>query len=116
MHISDAQREYLRQQCVLVNQQGGIYRTGASLSYTKKLASGFFRPGDILVLDNASIHNGGDNNILEEWLWDNFGVLLLFLPARSPELNPIEQVWKLLVNRLKRVPLSVMRNIERRSN
>jgi hypothetical protein len=61
-----------------------------ALQLEMALASGFFRPGDILVLDNASIHNGGDNNILEEWLWDNFGVLLLFLPARSPELNPIK--------------------------
>ncbi len=74
------------------------------------LASGFFRPGDILVLDNASIHNGGDNSILEDWLWETFGVLLVFLPARSPELNPIEQVWKILVNKLQRVPLSVMRS------
>jgi hypothetical protein len=58
-----------------------------ALQLEMALASGFFRPGDILVLDNASIHNGGDNNILEEWLWDNFGVLLLFLPARVIDSN-----------------------------
>jgi transposase len=84
-----------------------------ALQLEMALASGFFRPGDILVLDNASIHNGGDNNILEEWLWDNFGVLLLFLPARSPELNPIEQVWKLLVNRLKRLRFYQLSHMKR---
>ncbi len=74
-----------------------------SLQLELALASGFFRPGDVLVLDNASIHNGGSNSNLEEWLYDTFGVLLLFLPARSPELNPIEQVWKILVNKLQGV-------------
>ena len=81
-----------------------------ALQLEMALASGFFRPGDVLVLDNASIHNGGNNDNLEEWLYETFGVLLLFLPARSPELNPIEQVWKILVNKLQRVPLSVMRS------
>jgi transposase len=81
-----------------------------SFRYNLKWPSGFFRPGDILVLDNASIHNGGNNSVMEEWLYGTFGVLLVFLPARSPELNPIEQVWKILVNKLQRVPLSVMRS------
>ena len=71
--------------------------------------SGFFHCGDVLVLDNATIHNGGENSVLEDWLWDNFGICLLLLPARSPELNPIEQVWKLLVQKMKKVPLNVMR-------
>ena len=74
------------------------------------IASGFFCPGDVLVLDNASIHNGGDNSNLEEWLYDTVGVLLVFLPTRSPELNRIEQVWKIIVNKLQRVPLGVMRS------
>lgn len=74
-----------------------------SLQLEMTIASGFFCPGDVLVLDNASIHNnGGDNS--------KVGVLLVFLPARSPELNPIEQVWKILVNKLQRVPLGVMRS------
>ena len=73
------------------------------------IMSGFFHRGDVLVLDNATIHNGGENSVLEDWLWDNFGICLLFLPARSPELNPIEQVWKLLVQKMKKVPLNVMR-------
>ena len=29
---------------------------------------GFFNPGDILVLDNAAYHCGGENSVLEDWL------------------------------------------------
>eukprot|EP00594_Rhizosolenia_setigera_P015463 CAMPEP_0178958698 /NCGR_PEP_ID=MMETSP0789-20121207/11798_1 /TAXON_ID=3005 /ORGANISM="Rhizosolenia setigera, Strain CCMP 1694" /LENGTH=376 /DNA_ID=CAMNT_0020641455 /DNA_START=63 /DNA_END=1193 /DNA_ORIENTATION=+ len=62
---------------------------------------GFLLPGDILVLDNASIHRFRDSVNLEDWLYDNYNILLLFLPARSPELNPIELLWNFLVQRLK---------------
>jgi len=37
MPLSDAQREYLRQQGANINQHGTIHRSGASLPYTKKL-------------------------------------------------------------------------------
>ena len=37
--------------------------------------------------------------------------MVLFLPPRSPELNPIELVWNTLVQRLNLVPMTVMRNI-----
>ena len=56
--------------------------------------------GDILVLDNATIHNGGLNLDLENWLWSNFRIYLLYLPASTPEWNPIELVWNILVQRL----------------
>ena len=68
-------------------------------------SEGFFHGGDILVLDNASIHSVGENSVLEDWLWMQFGVLVLFLPPRSPELNPIELVWNTMVQRLRTVPL-----------
>ena len=65
------------------------------------IACGYIRPGDILVLDNAAYHTGRGNNVIEEWLWDNHGILLIFLPPRSPEWNPIELVWAILVRRLR---------------
>jgi hypothetical protein len=65
------------------------------------IAIGFLKEGDILVLDNASIHIFQENAVLEEWLWDEFGILLLTLPTRSPEMNPIEQLWNTLVRRMK---------------
>jgi transposase len=48
----------------------------------------------VVILDNAPYHHAA---VLEGWLRNNRTVLkLLFLPPYSPELNPIERVWKLL--------------------
>ena len=52
----------------------------ASESVELACTVGFFHNGDVLVLDNAAIHYGGENSVLEDWLWDHFGVLLLFCP------------------------------------
>lgn len=46
--------------------------------------------------------------MLENWLWTRHGIFLLFLPARCPELNPVEQVWKTLVRRMKKFPLDLV--------
>jgi transposase len=46
-----------------------------------------------LVLDNAKYHH---TRALQPWLHQHRKRLtLLFLPPYSPELNPIERVWKL---------------------
>lgn len=47
----------------------------------------------VLVLDNAKYHHA---RLLQPWLHTHRKVLtLMFLPPYSPELNPIERVWKL---------------------
>lgn len=47
----------------------------------------------VLVLDNAKYHHA---RALQPWLGRQRKLLtLLFLPPYSPELNPIERVWKL---------------------
>jgi len=47
----------------------------------------------LLVADNAKYHHA---RMLQPWLHAHRKVLtLLFLPPYSPELNPIERVWKL---------------------
>ena len=47
----------------------------------------------VLITDNAAYHHAG---ALDGWLRQNRDVLeLLFLPPYSPDLNPIERVWKL---------------------
>ena len=68
-------------------------------------------PGDILVLDNAPVHTGGENTVLEEHLWVNYAIYMAFLPARAPEWNPMEQVWKHMVQRLRAMPLEPLRRI-----
>lgn len=47
----------------------------------------------IVVLDNAKIHHGINEKTLHRWLVEH-GLLLLYLPAYSPELNLIEIIWK----------------------
>jgi len=75
------------------------------------IQAGFLGGGDVLVLDNATVHTGKENTVLQEYLWETYGIFLLFLPARAPEWNPIEQVWKCLVQRLKKLPLSLCREV-----
>jgi transposase len=50
-------------------------------------------PLTIVVLDNATIHHGIDQEKLDDWLI-NHRLVLMHLPPYSPELNPIEIVWK----------------------
>ena len=73
------------------------------------IATGFLLSGDVIVLDNATIHTGRENYILVDWLWRYFGIFVLFLPTRTPEWNPIELVWNTLVQRLRRVDLELLR-------
>ena len=56
--------------------------------FLKKLSNKIGRC--ILVLDNASWHKSKKAIQYAE----KFGIVLYFLPPYSPELNPIEQLWK----------------------
>ena len=48
----------------------------------------------VVIIDNARYHHAAP---LKDWLHAHRDILeLLFLPPYSPELNPIERVWKLL--------------------
>lgn len=47
----------------------------------------------IVVLDNASIHHNIDKEKIDEWLF-NHRLILVYLTPYSPELNPIEILWK----------------------
>jgi hypothetical protein len=77
------------------------------------VVDGFLRSGDVLVIDNASIHRYRESAVLEEILWEDYKILLIFMPAQSPELNPIELLWHILVQRLRRVPLAGRHTSER---
>jgi transposase len=65
------------------------------------LARNWFEHGDVLIMDNASIHAGQEVNIEDDLLWEAMQVLVAFLATRSPELNPIELVFHILSRRIR---------------
>lgn len=49
----------------------------------------------IVVLDNAAIHTSKKfKTKIQEW--KEKGLILFYLPPYSPQLNPIEQLWKFM--------------------
>lgn len=48
-----------------------------------------FQPGQVVILDNLSVHKSATARRLIEWA----GCRLVFLPTSSPDLNPIEQTF-----------------------
>ena len=52
-------------------------------------------PGDVVVMANAGFHN---KKRLTE-LIENAGCRLIFLPAYSPDLNPMEHFWNWMKNK-----------------
>jgi transposase len=56
------------------------------------------RPGDVVVMDNLGSHKGKAARAAIR----SRGAHLLFLPAYSPDLNPIEQVFAKLKHRMRK--------------
>jgi hypothetical protein len=64
------------------------------------IASGCFVPGDVLVIDDATVYLGGDELEPLGQVLAEHGVELVRLPADSPNLNPIELIWNMIKTRL----------------
>jgi transposase len=72
--------------------------------YVREVLLPTLRAGDILVMDNLSTHK--DRESLD--LLGQAGVMVRFLPAYSPDYNPIEMMW----SKVK----SLLRKAEARNN
>ena len=61
------------------------------LAYVEQILAPTLKKGQIVFLDNVSTHKvDGVEEAIEAR-----GARAVFLPAYSPDLNPIERVWKL---------------------
>ena len=55
------------------------------------------QPGDVVIMDNLSPHKGA--SVLD--LIKQAGSEVMFLPAYSPDLNPIEKMWSKVKTHLR---------------
>ena len=67
-------------------------------AYLKRVLAPSLRPGQVVVMDNLSSHKGSRVRELVEAR----GCALAYLPAYSPDLNPIEQAFAKLKVLLRR--------------
>jgi transposase len=67
--------------------------------YVEQLLAPSLRPGQIVILDNLSIHQGPRVRAAIEAR----GCRLLFLPAYSPDFSPIEEAFSKLKTQLRRL-------------
>jgi len=72
--------------CVTID---GATDTEVFEAYVRDALCPTLRPGDVLIMDNLSPHKGAQ--ALE--LIAQAGAEVRFLPAYSPDLNPIEPMW-----------------------
>jgi transposase len=66
-------------------------------AYVRQVLCPMLRPGDIVVMDNLSPHKSPTSLCFIT----QAGAQALFLPAYSPDLNPIEMMWSKLKNTLR---------------
>lgn len=69
------------------------------------------RPGDILVMDNYSVHK----TLRVQKAIESYGASIFYLPPYSPEYNPIEQVWSYLKGKLRRLGLDSWKELKEKA-
>lgn len=72
------------------------------LRFVKERLAPWIYPGDLVIMDNLSIHK---MRIIREAIRDAGG-FPVYLPTYSPELNPIERLWADLKRRLRTLALN----------
>lgn len=78
--------------------EGAVDRQAFDAFVTEALVP-MLRPGDVVVLDNLSVHKSA----VARQAVEAVGATLRFLPAYSPDFNPIEQAFAQLKQHLRPV-------------
>lgn len=77
----------------------GAMDTNAFVVYVRDVLVPTLRPGQIVILDNLSVHKAP---VIRQ-LIEACGCQLLYLPAYSPDLTPIEQAYSKIKEHLRRL-------------
>lgn len=64
--------------------------------------TGFIRPGATVIMDNASIHRSQFATDVMDFIHQELDISFVMLPAYSPELNPIEKVFSVMKQNIRR--------------
>jgi transposase len=86
----------------------GATDTDVFRAYVEKVLLPALRPGDIVVMDNLAPHKSEPTLALLA----QAGIQTLFLPAYSPDLNPIEKMWSKLKAYLRKTEARTRETLE----
>lgn len=75
----------------------GAADTEVFQAYIRCVLCPTLQPGDLVIMDNLSPHKSEPTLSLIR----DVGAEVLFLPAYSPDLNPIEKMWSKVKNHLR---------------
>jgi len=76
--------------------------------YVRDFLAPQLRPGQVVIMDNLSVHKSSRVRQLIEAQ----GCTLVFLPAYSPDLTPIEQAFSKLKTFLRRVGAETVESLQ----
>jgi len=68
-------------------------------AYIENILIPVLKPGQTVILDNASFHKSARTKKLIE----SVGCKIMFLPPYSPDLNPIEKFWFAIKHAIRKV-------------
>jgi transposase len=90
-----------------IGRENGSSEAFVAFLMTYLIAKRFLLHDEFLIMDNATIHIRGNARVIEDMLWETIvyccplHILVIYLPSRSPELNPIKLVFHILAMRIR---------------
>lgn len=69
------------------------------VSWLQNMLVPSLQKGQVVIMDNASIHKSG----LVKKMIEKAGCTLMYLPPYSPDFNPIENYWAVMKSHIKKI-------------